>query len=84
VADPVSWYLIEQGWKVTSSDGEHLGHVVEVDAEVERDIFDGIEYRHLIFEHVRYVPSEHVATIVEGEIQLSVSQEDAERLHPRR
>jgi hypothetical protein len=83
MADPVSWYLIEPGWRVVSVDGEPLGHVVEVDAEIERDIFDGIEFRHLVVEQLRYVPSEHVALIVEGEVQLSLSAEQAHRLQPR-
>lgn len=81
--DPVSWYLIERGWLVLSVEGERLGHVTEVDAEPARDIFDGIEYRHAVLERVRYVPSEHVELIVEGEVTLSLTAEQADRLRPR-
>jgi hypothetical protein len=84
VSDPVSWYLIERGWLVLSAEGERLGHVTALDAEPARDIFDGIEYRHAVLEHVRYVPSEHVEQIVEGEVTLSLTAEQAERLGPRR
>ena len=80
--DPVSWLLIEEGWRVVSVEGDHLGHVTAVDAEAERDIFDGIEYRHLFFEHVRYVPSEQVAVIFEGEVRLSLTADEAHRLPP--
>jgi hypothetical protein len=83
VTRPVSWYLIERGWRVLAVDGEHLGHVTEVDAEPARDIFDGIEYRHTVLEHVRYVPAEQVQLIVEGEVTLSLTAEEAERLGPR-
>ncbi len=82
MADPVSWMLIEEGWRVVSADGEHLGHVTAVHAEVERDIFDGIEFRHLIFEQRRYVPSDQVDGIVEGEVTLALSAEQAHRLPP--
>jgi hypothetical protein len=83
VSDPVSWYLIERGWSVVAAGGEHLGHVTEVDAEPERDIFDGIEYRQTVLEHARYVPAEHVELIVEGQVTLSLTAEQAERLGRR-
>lgn len=83
MSDPVSWYLIEPGWKVLAAGGEHLGHVTKVDAEPARDIFDGIEYRHAVLEHVRYVPSEQVGLIVKGEVTLTLTAEEAERLEPR-
>jgi len=84
VADPVSWYLIEVGWDVVSAEGDHLGRVTTVDAEPEIDIFDGIEFRHPLFEHVRYVPSEQVDVIFEGEIRLSLTSEQAQQLPPAR
>jgi hypothetical protein len=76
--------LIEEGWRVISVEGDHLGHVTAVDAELERDIFDGIEYRHLVFEHARYVPSEQVSVIFEGEVRLTITADEAERLPPAR
>lgn len=81
--EPVSWYLIGRGWKVLAAGGELLGHVTKVDAEPARDIFDGIEYRHTVLARVRYVPSEQVGLIVEGEVTLSLTAEQAERLEAR-
>jgi hypothetical protein len=83
VSDPVSWYLIERGWRVVAAGGERLGHVTALDAEPARDIFDGIEFRHAVLEHVRYVPSEHVEQIVDGAVTLSLTAEQAESLGPR-
>lgn len=78
--DPVSWLLIEAGWRVLSRDGDHLGHVTTVRGEAARDIFDGLEYRHLVFEHVRYVAAEQVGDIFEGEVWLALTTAEAERL----
>jgi hypothetical protein len=42
MADPVSWYLIEQGWEVVGSDGESIGKVEETVGDSTHDIFDGL------------------------------------------
>ena len=42
MADPVSWFLIEQGWEVVGSDGEAIGKVEETVGDSTRDIFDGL------------------------------------------
>lgn len=73
MADAVSWLLIEHGWRVVTADGAPAGHVVSVDCEVERDIFDGLEVRPHLLGHAVYVPSEDVAEIVEGEIRLTIT-----------
>lgn len=70
--DRVSWLLIEPGWRVVALGGDHVGHVVSVDCEVERDIFDGLEIRHHLFGHELYVPAEDVAEIVPNEVRLTV------------
>lgn len=72
-ADPVSWLLIEHGWRVVAADGEHAGHVVSVDGEVDRDIFDGLEVRPHVLGHAVYVPSEEVAEIVVDQVRLTIS-----------
>ena len=30
MADPVSWLMIEPGWRVEAADGEEVGRVLEV------------------------------------------------------
>jgi hypothetical protein len=64
VADPVSWLLIEPGWRVETSDGEKVGRVDEVLADEEQDIFSGLVV------HGERVPAERVAEIREGVVVL--------------
>jgi hypothetical protein len=80
---PASWLLIEPGWHVTSAEGERVGHVVSVDGEATRDIFDGLEIRHHLLGHVVYVASEEVAEIVVGEVLLAVTAAEVERRSSR-
>ena len=42
VGDPVSYYALEQGARVYSSDGQDVGVVEHVLADEELDVFDGI------------------------------------------
>ena len=73
MSDPVSWLLIEPGWKVVGSDGEEIGHVTSVDADEQKDIFSGLELRTGLLGGKLYVPSERVVGIVQGEIALDVT-----------
>lgn len=69
-SDPVSWLLIEPGWRVVDANGEEIGKVDSVTGDQNADIFDGLEVRHGVLEK-RYVPAESVASIVQGEIRLA-------------
>jgi hypothetical protein len=80
VPDPVSWFLIEPGWKVAGSDGSELGTVQEVTGDSSLDIFDGLAVTPGLLGKTRYVPAELVGEIVEGEITLSIGQDEFERL----
>jgi hypothetical protein len=73
-ADPVSWFLIEPGWKVVDSGGAEIGTVTEVRGAEDEDIFDG-----LIVDG-KYVPSEVVGPITEGRIELTLSTEQVDAL----
>ena len=77
MSDPVSWLMIERGWKVLSSDGEQLGHVDAVTADNNADIFSGIEVSIGLLKAARYIPAEHIAAILEGEIQLDLTADEA-------
>jgi uncharacterized protein YrrD len=72
VADPVSWLVIEPGWKVVSADGEEVGRVHELVGDTGDDIFNGLAVTSGFLGRPKYVPAEHVAQIVEGEVQLDV------------
>jgi hypothetical protein len=80
MSTPVSWFLIEPGWKVESSDGAEVGHVEEVTGDSNADVFDGITVGSSMFARPRYVPSEEVGEIVEGRIRLKVDRAAFEQL----
>ena len=69
-ADPVSYLLIERGWEVVASDGDRVGDVDEVLADMNADIFDGLTVDQGLTKTPRYVPSERVAQILEGRVVL--------------
>jgi hypothetical protein len=75
--DPVSWFVIERGWKVVDRDGEEVGTVDEVTGDENADIFDGLSVSGGFFSKPRYVPSEQVAEITDGRIMLSLSRSEA-------
>jgi hypothetical protein len=80
VADPVSWLMIRPGWKVYAADGGEVGEVDEVAGDESHDIFDGLAVATSALARPRYVPSEQVAQIVEGEVHLSLTQDEVGHL----
>jgi hypothetical protein len=70
LADPVSWKVIEKGWRVVGSDGNELGKVHEVVGDSNADIFNGLAVSPGLLRSSRYVPSERVAAIYDGEVVL--------------
>jgi rRNA processing protein Gar1 len=65
MADPVSWLLVEPGWKVVDASGEKVGTVDEVLGDGQTGIFHGLVV------DGREILAERVAEIREGEIHLS-------------
>jgi uncharacterized protein DUF2171 len=80
MADPVAWTMIEHGWTVRDAAGEEIGRVDEVTGDENADIFDGLSLTEGILEGKKYVPSEHVAEIYEGDIRLDLSRAEVEAL----
>jgi hypothetical protein len=78
--DPVSWLLIEPGWKVVTSDGTEIGTVREVVGDTGKDIFDGLAVSSGLRGKPRYVPAERVRSITEGRIELSLDENAAKHL----
>jgi Uncharacterized protein conserved in bacteria (DUF2171) len=78
--DPVSWFLIEPGWKVVDASGEEVGSVDEVVGDSSDDIFNGLSVSTSVLGRPRYVPSEQVGSITEGRIQLMLSKAEVEHL----
>ena len=79
-ADPVSWLLIEKGWKVVAADGAEVGEVDEVVGDTGEDIFNGLSVATGLLERPTYVPAEAVASITEGRVTLSLARDEIERL----
>jgi hypothetical protein len=80
VADPVSWLMIEPGWRVVAADGSEVGRVSEVIGDSGEDIFNGLAVATSAVARPRYVPAERADQIVEGEVRLSLSREEFDAL----
>ena len=80
MSDPVSWFLIEPGWKVYDAAGKEVGSVDEVVGDSNDDIFNGLSISTSLLGRPRYVPSEQVARIAEDRVDLTISKAEIERL----
>jgi hypothetical protein len=80
MADPVSWLLIEPGWRVVASDGNEVGRVEAVTGDSNADIFDGLAVASGLLARPKYVPAERVGAIVEGQVALTVTREELDAL----
>lgn len=82
--DPVAWRVIERGWSVVDAEGNEVGKVDQVTGDLEGDIFDGITVGDggSVLTRARYVPSESVAGIFQGEVVLGLSAAEAAGLEP--
>lgn len=80
MADPVSWLLIEPGWRVEASDGTEVGRVEEVTGDSNADIFDGLAIAFSALGAQHYVPSERVGEITEGTVRLTLDADAIEKL----
>lgn len=73
MADPVSWLMIEPGWRVVDAAGEEVGRVEAVTGDSGADIFDGLSVSSGVLARPKYVPSEQVGAIIDGQVALKVS-----------
>jgi hypothetical protein len=82
LADPVSWLVVEPGWKVLATDGSEVGKVERTLGDPELDIFDGLTISTRLLSKPLYVPAEQVGEIREGQVSLDLSSSEVERLEP--
>jgi Uncharacterized protein conserved in bacteria (DUF2171) len=80
MSDPVSWFLIEPGWKVLDSSGDDVGSVEEIVGDSGIDIFNGLAISIGVLGGRRYVPAEVVGEITEGSVQLRLSADEVKQL----
>lgn len=78
--DPVSWFVIEAGWKVVDTDGEEVGSVDEVVGDSGDDIFNGLSVSTGLLSRPVYVPSEQVGQITQGRVQLRLTRDQVRHL----
>jgi hypothetical protein len=71
--DPVSWLLIEHGWKVFGATGNEVGTVDEVTGDSGQDIFDGLSISSGMFDRPRYLPAERITRIEEGAVYVDAA-----------
>ena len=81
MSDPVSWFVVERGWKVMGSDGEQVGTVEDVVGDTGNDIFSGLRVAFRLLREARFVPSEHVGRIEDGEVHLDLTSAEARESH---
>lgn len=74
MADPVSWLMIEPGWRVVDAGGAEIGKVEAVTGDSNADIFDGLAVAAGMLARPKYVPAEQVGTITEGTVQLQLDR----------
>jgi len=55
--DPVSWFVVEKGWKVVGADGADVGTVDEVLGDSGTGIFNGLSVSTGLLSRPRYVPA---------------------------
>jgi len=78
--DPVSWFVIESGWKVVDAEGQDVGSVDEVVGDSGDDIFNGLSVSTGLLGRPVYVPSEQVGRITQGHVQLKLTKEQVRHL----
>ena len=76
----VSWKAIERDAEVVSSDGQAVGRVSRVVGDRTADIFTGLAVDVAILGGDRFVPSERVAAIWPGRVELGLTAAEIERL----
>jgi hypothetical protein len=80
MSDPVSWFVVEPGWRVLAADGSEVGKVEEIVGDTGKDIFNGLAISTGLLRGRRYVPAEHVVEIVDGAVTLDLDAPAVKRL----
>lgn len=78
--DPVSWLMIESGWKVVAADGTEVGKIEEIVGDTGSDIFNGLSISTGLLGKPKYVPAERVGEITEGQVVLDLSPDAVDKL----
>ncbi len=78
---PISWLALEEGTPVYAGDQE-VGKVSEVVADMQKDIFSGVAFRHGLLRHQRFAPAAVIESMTSEAVHLALSPSEAEALGP--
>jgi hypothetical protein len=77
---PIAWMALDKGTPVYSSDGEEIGKVATVVADVQKDIFSGISFKHGLLGSEHFVPADAIGELTDQAVHLNLSADQAQAL----
>lgn len=77
---PIAWLALDKGTPVFTSDGEEIGKVSTVVADVQKDIFSGISFKHGFLGSEHFVPAAVIGELTDRGVHLSLTAHEAEDL----
>jgi uncharacterized protein YrrD len=77
---PIAWLALDKGTPVYTSDGEEIGKVSSVVADVQKDIFSGISFKHGFLGSEHFVPADDIGELTDRGVHLNLSAEQAQEL----
>jgi uncharacterized protein YrrD len=80
---PIAWMALEKGAPVYTADGEELGRVSTIVADVQKDIFSGVSFKHGLLGSEHFVPADHIERLTNEGVHLSLDRAGAEALGDR-
>lgn len=79
---PVSWMTLEVGTPILASDGEDIGKITDVVADVQKDIFSGISFRSGLLAEERFAPADIVGEMSKDSVRLTIPSGEIDTLEP--
>jgi uncharacterized protein YrrD len=77
---PIAWLALDKGTPVYSSDGEEVGKVSSVVADIQKDIFSGISFKHGFLGSEHFVPADAIGELTDRGVHLNLSAEQTQEL----
>ncbi len=77
---PIAWLALDKGTPVYTSDGEEIGKVATVVADVQKDIFSGISFKHGFLGSEHFVPADAIGELTDRGVHLNLSAAQAQEL----
>jgi uncharacterized protein YrrD len=78
----IAWPALKEGTAIRSADGAELGKVIDVVADLQKDIFSGITFRSSALENRLFVPADAIERLTSQEVTLTITAAEAADLKP--